>query len=263
MNVELGLGLAIAAGLAAIAFLGDLRLHLPLFVGLFLTSFGLYLAAVWRVARRPALSRRRFWVILAVALVCRLVLLPVRPTLSDDLYRYVWEGRVLAHGLSPYQYAPDDPALQSLRDDAVWAHVNNLGVPSPYPPLAQLAGLLSFWLTPTGGLGAKLVSTAGDALAAGALFWLLAEIGRGLGRDVCGLVVVYAWHPLVALSFSHSGHNDSLMLAPLVAALALATRIERTGWRRRGRHTPATTAAGARARGGAPRRRPGPRAARA
>jgi hypothetical protein len=35
----------------------------------------------------------------------------------DDLYRYVWDGRVQAAGLNPYSYAPADPELAALRDD--------------------------------------------------------------------------------------------------------------------------------------------------
>ena len=33
------------------------------------------------------------------------------PALSDDVYRYVWDGRVQLHGIHPFRHAPDDPAL--------------------------------------------------------------------------------------------------------------------------------------------------------
>jgi hypothetical protein len=66
-------------------------------------------------------------------------------------------------------------------------------------------------------LGVRLVATGADLLTIGAVLALLAATGRPPGR-----VLVYAWHPLVALAFAHSGHNDALMLAPLVLALALA-----------------------------------------
>jgi alpha-1,6-mannosyltransferase len=44
-------------------------------------------------------------------------------------------------------------------------------------------------------------------------------------------VLIYAWHPLTALEFSHSAHNDSLMVAPLVLALALAAGSRSLGGR--------------------------------
>jgi hypothetical protein len=109
--------------------------------------------------------------------------------------------------------------LIPLRDDAIWPRINNKAVPSPYPPLAQLGGLLGALLTPASPLGVKLIATAADLATIGALLRLLAAAGRPAGR-----VLVYAWHPLVVLAFSHSGHNDALMVAPLVLALALAAR---------------------------------------
>ncbi len=59
------------------------------------------------------------------------------PVLSDDLYRYLWEGRVWLEGFNPYRVAPDDPGLVHLRDD-LWARINNKPLASIYPPLSQL-----------------------------------------------------------------------------------------------------------------------------
>jgi alpha-1,6-mannosyltransferase len=212
-----GLGLGIGLCCLGVVALGDLRADLVAFIALFFAAFVAYLVAVWQALREPALTAgRRLWPLLALALAYRLLLLPAAPTLSDDLYRYVWEGRVLAAGLSPYRHAPDDPRLTPLRDDTIWPRVNNPSAPSPYPPLAQLGGLLGALLTPASPLGVKLVATAADLATIGALLLLLAATGRPVGR-----VLVYAWHPLVLLAFSHSGHNDALMAAPLVLALAL------------------------------------------
>ena len=123
----------------------------------------------------------RLWLILGLALAWRLALLPLPPTLSDDLYRYAWEGRVLATGVSPYREAPSATGLISLRDGAVWPLVNNPDVPSPYPPLAQLAGLLGWALDPGGTGGVKLVSTLADLGTIGALLLLLRATGRPRG----------------------------------------------------------------------------------
>jgi hypothetical protein len=212
-------GLAIGACLAGIGALGDLRAHLVAFTLLFGGACVAYGGAVWLVARYPAATGRWLGPALVLGLGFRVILLATSPTLSDDLYRYVWEGRVLAAGQSPYRYAPDSPVLRPLRDDAIWARVNNLDVPSPYPPVAQLGGWLGQALTPRSPLGVKLVATAGDLAVLGALLALLAATGRPAAG-----ALVYAWHPLVLLEFSHSGHNDSLMLAPLVLGLALVAR---------------------------------------
>src|SRR5205809_205360 len=116
-------GLSIGACFAALAALGDLRAHLGAFIVLFGAAFVVYLAAVWLVARQPDVwSGRRLAWLLGFALMFRLLMLATAPTLSDDVYRYVWEGRVLAAGGSPYRYVPSAPELQALRDDVIWAH---------------------------------------------------------------------------------------------------------------------------------------------
>lgn len=212
--------MAIGACLAGIAALGPLRQHLALFLLLFSGAFAAYLAAIWLLLLQPVTwTRWRLGLLLAIGLAYRLILLPAPPTLSDDLYRYVWEGHVLASGFSPYRYPPSALELAHLRDETIWPQVNNPDVPSPYPPVGQLGGLAGAMLTPRSPLGAKLVATAGDLLAIGATLALLAATGRPVAA-----VAVYAWHPLAALAFSHSGHNDSLMIAPLIFGLALAAR---------------------------------------
>jgi hypothetical protein len=221
----IGSGLVVVACATAIAALGPLRARLELFVGLFLLAFVAYVAASWLALRgAPAPGWGWSGPVVAIGLLARLPLLAAEPTLSDDPYRYVWEGRVLAAGFSPYQYAPSAAELAPLRDDAIWARVNNRDVPSPYPPAAQVAGLVGWWLTPSATHGAKLVATAADLATLGALALLL----RGLGLPPIRLLL-YAWHPMVLIAFSHSGHNDALMVAPLVLALALTVRGAR--WR--------------------------------
>ena len=38
----------------------------------------------------------------------------IEPGLSDDAYRYLWDGRVQVAGLNPYGIAPEDPALDAV-----------------------------------------------------------------------------------------------------------------------------------------------------
>src|SRR5262249_50437824 len=68
----------------------------------------LYAIALWRVIARPATigDRNRALIsILIVGAVLRLVLIAAPPS-STDVHRYVWDGRVQAHGINPYRYIP-------------------------------------------------------------------------------------------------------------------------------------------------------------
>src|SRR5262245_18276567 len=70
--------------------------------------------AVWSVAAifvvrggvRPSLA-----LVLATAALMRLGALAAPVYLSDDIYRYIWDGRVQAAGINPYRYIPDDAEL--------------------------------------------------------------------------------------------------------------------------------------------------------
>lgn len=199
-----------------VLWLSDLRQTLPGCVWLCAIAFVAYLTATWLVLSGRA--RPSILLVVGAAAIFRLTLLAAPPTLSDDLYRSVWEGRVLANGFSPYRYAPDAPELAHLRDQ-VWDGVNNKDIPSPYPPLAQVYSLVTNVISPAGVFGPKLASAVLDGLLIVALIWSLRRRGQLATRSI-----VYAWAPLPTFEFAHSGHNDALMVLVLVLALALLSR---------------------------------------
>jgi len=75
-----------------------------------------------------------------IAIAMRLILLPLTPELSDDIYRYLWDGEVQLAGINPYRYAPAASELSEIRT-VYKGLINNPTVPTIYPPLAQLAFL--------------------------------------------------------------------------------------------------------------------------
>lgn len=137
------------------------------------------------------------------------------PALSDDVHRYLWDGRVLGAGLDPYRHAPADPALAALRD-ALWARVNHPEVATIYPPLAQLlfVAVDAAWHDPR----AFQLAALGAHLGAAALAARLAGAPRA--RRVAWIV---ALHPLAVVESAGSGHIDAAVgLAFVATALALA-----------------------------------------
>lgn len=143
----------------------------------------------------------------AAAVAVRVPLLLSQPTLSDDVYRYVWEGRVWAAGLSPVEFAPNATELATLRD-ANWALVNHRDVSTIYPPLAQLLALL---LAPGGVIAFRIFMAACDVLTALVLARRSARIGW-----------IWALLPLPAVESAVSGHLEGAGL--LLVAIALTTR---------------------------------------
>ena len=120
------------------------------------------------------------------------MLLGAEPDLSTDCYRYLWEGKVQVAGFNPYQYAPADAALASLRD-ATWERVNHPEIPAIYGPLMQI--LFAFVALVGGGLLTLKALLVSADLALGGLI-LLGLLRRGASPL---WLVVYAWHPLLIL----------------------------------------------------------------
>jgi hypothetical protein len=161
-----------------------------------------------------------FGVILAVAMLCRVLLVLGPLTFSTDVYRYVWDGRVQRAGINPYQYIPADPALARLRDTAIYPRINRRDYAHTiYPPLAEGIFLLVARISPS--VTAMKAAVVGfEAMTVWALCALLGQLGLPRGR-----VLLYAWHPLILWQYAGDGHIDAA--ASTFVAIALLAHVRR------------------------------------
>jgi alpha-1,6-mannosyltransferase len=219
--IGVALVVLVAAGLAvlrwdAASLYDDTRV--AAFVACICLAGLLWLLAVV-VVRRGRLPPRTIWIVLVAALAMRALTLAGPPVLSSDIYRYVWDGRVQLAGINPYRYFPVAQELAFLRDDAVYAHINRADTAlTVYPPAAQAIFALAAVVTP-GVFGMKLMMAVFDALAIGALLWLL----RLAGRDPAELLI-YAWLPLPVWEFAGNAHVDAAASGLLALALLVSVR---------------------------------------
>jgi len=156
---------------------------------------------VWLVSLRLR-ARVRPWFVLAIGIGLRLPFL-FSDFHSDDVYRYVWEGRVQRHGVSPYQQSPDHPGLASLRRPG-HQRINHPDLPSIYPPLAQAM------FRGAAGLGMEEVGFKNLMLLLDMVVLVLLFVWLRSSS-----VMAYAWAP-VAIASPVGGHIDPLMLVFLV-----------------------------------------------
>ncbi|TVQ53229.1 MAG: class I SAM-dependent methyltransferase [Phycisphaerales bacterium] len=173
--------------------------------------------------RHPSRSRQRCALIIVIVLMAaafRLTLVPTWPTLTDDMNRYLWDGRVVLAGENPYAKVPSDPALEALRDDVLYPNLNSPDFHSVYPPLSQ--GLFAV------SVGVADQLWGGDERAAASILKLLlvlfdlAAIVLLIGiltrlKMPIAYAVLYAWNPLPIFEFGASGHSE----APMVFGLTL------------------------------------------
>jgi uncharacterized membrane protein len=140
------------------------------------------------------------------------------PSLSDDIYRYIWEGKLVTAGINPFAHAPSDPSLASFHDHAIFPHINHKEYSAIYPPLNQFIFALSTIISPTA-TALNMTFILFDLLTMALLFLILRE--RQL--DACR-IMIYAWNPLVIMEFAGSGHLDSAGIFFLMLALYFFTR---------------------------------------
>jgi alpha-1,6-mannosyltransferase len=226
----IGLGILLLIPYLYAYRLQDLRKNTVEFEFAFFAAFALYALAVVIVLRTedhtlPAAPRLLPLVIIfAFAILFNAILIFTPPTLSDDMYRYVWDGRVQAQQINPYAFPPDAPELETLRDDAISSHINRPSVVTVYPAGAELAFAALWRIVPDSARWFQVAMAAGNILAGAFLMLLL----RALGKPA-GWVLIYLWNPLVIFETAHAAHIDGLVL-PLLVAAWLARAKGRDAW---------------------------------
>jgi alpha-1,6-mannosyltransferase len=209
-------GIALQAVFLRMHSLYYLKNHAIGFIALGLAAGVVYLVALYGFSRTQA-TRTTTILLIFAAIAFRAPLWPMEPTLSDDLQRYRWEGKVQAEGWNPYAIAPDDPRLANLRDK-YYEVMPGRELPAIYPPATELLFQATWRLFP-GPVAFKLPFAAADVLVLLLLTWMFR---RGKDRDF--RVAIYAWNPLVIVEFAGSGHNDVLALLGIVCGLALVKK---------------------------------------
>jgi hypothetical protein len=180
---------------------------------LYFILFALYgVAAVAVLRKRQGASY--LGLIVGLAVLFRVALLFAPLVLSDDLYRYIWDGRVQWAGINPYLYPPSAPELAALRDEHVYPRINRPDAPTIYPPGAQMLFTAIAALVPDSVTGMKGVMILFDLATMVLIIRLVKR--RGIDPD---RVILYAWSPLVIFELAGSGHLEALMLPFVLLAL--------------------------------------------
>ncbi len=239
---------------------GDLSIpgHPARLVGALLGAGVCFLAAVRFFPKGRAQNQAvLFWF---VAIALRVVLLPMEP--GDDLWRYLWEGRIQREGFNPYRESPDSTQLVTLREDGWWK-INHPESAAIYPPATELTFAALARIVPAAAQSVasvilfKIVFILADLGTASLLLLLLRSEVVGNRRGAEGMegstegkedavnslcvpptslratavkpssyrnAAWYAWNPAVAYACAGAGHFDSLMLLTLTAAVLALDR---------------------------------------
>lgn len=197
------------------------------FIALFIGQLAFYIVASYVVVRWPARSSRyarliTIGLIVLFAAGFRAMLVPQRPYLSADVYRYVWDGYLQTEKINPYRYAPEAGELSGLRDDKIFPNITDDDKRwlSPYPPVAQFIFFSVSLVRPLSVTAFKATMASFDLIAMLLLMLVLSRRGLDPAR-----AIIFAWHPLLIFEGAHSGHVEAVFIALLALALL--------GWSRR------------------------------
>ncbi len=114
----------------------------------FIKLISLYGALFFLTYKLVQISNGNFWTIAGIGILFRLIFIVAIPNLSQDFYRFLWDGRMLIQGINPYLFTPDyllnDPtALLKVSIPQAQELYNGMGELSAshysnYPPINQL-----------------------------------------------------------------------------------------------------------------------------
>ncbi len=187
----------------------------PVFIYLALAAVGTS-CLLWRLQDETSCLRRPgcVWVVFVVGVM--LAALGTEPWLDDDVYRYMWDGFVVASGGNPLLTLPEAAGGFPAH---LLAKVSYSTIPSIYPPVAQIFFGGVWWLFAAWMPGWALVWSA-LAIIAGALLGALCR-AHGAPRWLWPALVL---NPVLVKEFVDSYHVDAFALVLVLIGLVSLSR---------------------------------------
>ncbi|MDH5608637.1 MAG: DUF2029 domain-containing protein [Cyclobacteriaceae bacterium] len=177
-------------------------------------SYGvLFFCYLWMAA----LEQERIWALFGLGVAARVVLFFSLPSLSDDFYRFLWDGHLVRAGTSPYVYIPSDALAQGVPgvQEELFSHLNSSQYFSVYPPLNQAL----FWLGASVGNSWLMGINVLRFILAGAdigSFFILRSL---LGSRRAPMAAWYFLNPLLILEGTGNLHFEGLVIFFVLLAL--------------------------------------------
>lgn len=185
-------------------------------LGYFTLLFGGYFFFISKYPKSVQLNT-----ILYVAIGFRALHLFALPELSDDYFRFIWDGLLTTKEISPFAYLPTEiDTLNLLKNQELLVGMNSPNYYSVYPPVCQFVFALGAVISPNSTWGAVLVmKVCFLAFEIGSIFLLkhlLTKFDLGTHK-----VVYYALNPLVIVEFCGNLHFEGAMVFFTLLAITL------------------------------------------
>jgi hypothetical protein len=186
------------------------RFESIMLIGQFVALFTLYLLLAFQ---KKDFSLKE---IITFGILFRLLLLILTPNLSEDVYRFLWDGKLWWEGIDAYAFLPSEIAKENILSPDLFTQLNSPNYYSIYPPLNQLIFAVGavFENTTLGIITIRLFVILAEA---GALI-LLSKVLKQYEKDP-KLLIFYAFNPLVILELSGNLHFEAFVILFLVSGV--------------------------------------------
>ncbi|WP_455280121.1 hypothetical protein, partial [[Eubacterium] cellulosolvens] len=204
--------------------LDNLGLNISNFVSFFLICFVFYTCSILIVNRNSEsnLSMKKiFFIIIVFSIIFRIILISLNPTLSHDVMRFLWDGRLIFHGFNPYLYTPESSELDALKDVAYFIDYEFKHTLTVYPPIAQFIFGVAYFFTDGNPFGIKLLTTIFDLMNIFILTLLMKNVNP---ENLLSGIMIYAWSPLLIMESTGNGHIESIPIFFILLGLLLLVR---------------------------------------
>ncbi len=191
---------------------------ITLSVGLFFLCFKIIQFEKWN-----------FKFLVITGILFRLVFLVAFPNLSQDFYRFIWDGQLVGQGLNPYLYTPNEIMAQG---NLVMANAQELHMGmgelsakhfSNYPPLNQLLFAIATLLGGKSILGSIIAMRLIIILADLGILYFGIKLLKHLNRSTY-LIFWYFLNPLVIIELTGNLHFEGLMLFFFLVSIYLLAK---------------------------------------
>lgn len=174
-------------------------------------------------------EKRNFKFLLVAGILFRIVFLWAEPKLSQDFYRFIWDGELIKNGINPYVHAPNDligtSNLAIANSDGLYRGMGELSAQhfSNYPPLNQVIFAIAAFLGGGSILGSVMVMRLFIIAAdLGVLYFTRTLLERSGSPP--HMAFWYFLNPLVIIELTGNLHFEGVMLFFFVWAMYLISR---------------------------------------
>ncbi|OEY73069.1 glycosyltransferase 87 family protein [Salegentibacter salarius] len=188
---------------------------ISLYTGLFFISFKLI-----------QLEKNNFWLLAGTAVLFRLVFIAATPNLSQDFYRFIWDGILILEGINPYLSVPNDlkeisTSLEFTQQKLIQGMGSlSAGNFTSYPPINQLLFAISAFLGGKSIVGSVIVMRC---------FLILADLGTlYFGRKLLlklklptHQIFWFILNPFIIIELTGNLHFEGVMLFFLLWSIYL------------------------------------------